>query len=158
MTAEIAKRTRTTETKTVFTHSPEETHLFGKELASGLQPGMVIALIGDLGSGKTCLTQGICSGLGVKDYVTSPSFTLINEYQGRLRVYHFDFFRIDKPEETLDLGCDEYFYGEGVCIIEWAEKIVSFLPDDRTEIRIVRIGETEREFRIDCIGSTNCQA
>jgi tRNA threonylcarbamoyladenosine biosynthesis protein TsaE len=134
-----------------MTNSLEETLQLGAELARTLQPGTVIGLIGDLGSGKTCLTQGICAGLGVVDYVTSPTFTLINEYQGRLPVYHFDFYRIDKAAEIEDLGCDEYFYGQGVCIIEWAEKILSFLPEERIEIRIKRLGETVREFRITFI-------
>ncbi len=130
------------------TSSPEETKRFGMELAGTLGPGAVIALIGDLGSGKTCLTQGICDGLGVTSYVTSPTFTLINEYQGRLSVYHFDLYRLDKPEELLDLGCEEYFYGSGVSIIEWAEKALSVLPEERMEIRIERTGETERRLRI----------
>ena len=154
MTSEVVNRTSIEETKSVITNNPEETHRFGQKLARDLGAGTLIALTGDLGSGKTCLAQGICSGLEVKDYVTSPSFTLINEYQGRLPVYHFDFFRIDKPEETLELGCDEYFYGDGVCIIEWAEKIESLLPEDRIEIKIVRRGETEREFYITRFSST----
>ena len=141
-------------TKTVFTKSPGETHHFGIELAGDLEPQTVIALIGDLGSGKTCLTQGICAGLEVEDYVTSPSFTLINEYQGRLPVYHFDLFRIDDPREMLDLGCEEYFYGDGVCIIEWAEKLKHFLPEKRIEITLKRIGEDERELKISRISST----
>ena len=147
MISDTTTRPVAQETKTLFTNTPEETQRFGQELAGELQPGTVIALIGDLGSGKTCLTQGICMGLGVQDYVTSPSFTLINEYDGRLPVYHFDFYRINTPEEAFDLGCDEYFYGEGVCIIEWAEKVESFLPENRIEIRIKRIGETKREFK-----------
>jgi tRNA threonylcarbamoyladenosine biosynthesis protein TsaE len=148
MISETMHTTDTKNTKTVFTKSPEETHRLGIELAGDLVPQTVIALIGDLGSGKTCLTQGICAGLEVEDYVTSPSFTLINEYQGRLRVYHFDLFRIDNPKEMLDLGCEEYFYGDGVCIIEWAEKMESLLPEKRIEITLRRIGENEREFQI----------
>lgn len=148
MTTEGATQTLIRESRTFTTESREETLDFGAELAQRLGPGSVIALIGDLGSGKTCLTQGICAGLGIKDYVTSPTFTLINEYQGRLQVYHFDFYRIDDSAEVLELGCDEYFYGTGVCIIEWAEKILSHLPEDRMEIRINRLGETKREFHI----------
>jgi tRNA threonylcarbamoyladenosine biosynthesis protein TsaE len=136
------------ETRT--TRSPEETQRFGLELACTLGPGAVIALIGDLGSGKTCLTQGICDGLGVTSYVTSPTFTLINEYQGRLPVYHFDLYRIERPGELLDLGCEEYFYGQGVSIIEWAERALSVLPEERMEIRIERTGATERRLQISC--------
>jgi tRNA threonylcarbamoyladenosine biosynthesis protein TsaE len=135
------------------TASPEETQRFGMELAGELGSGAVIALIGDLGSGKTCLTQGVCMGLEVKDYVRSPSFTLINEYRGRLPVYHFDFYRIDKPEEMLSLGCEEYFYGQGVTIIEWAEKILSLLPEERIEIRIQRTGTTRRLFHLTYLAS-----
>ncbi|UCE20478.1 MAG: tRNA (adenosine(37)-N6)-threonylcarbamoyltransferase complex ATPase subunit type 1 TsaE [Gemmatimonadota bacterium] len=135
-------------TTTVFTQSPEETHSFGVELARDLEPQTVIALIGDLGSGKTCLTQGICAGLEVEEYVTSPTFTLINEYRGRLPVYHFDLYRIDDLKEMLDLGYEEYFYGNGVCVIEWAEKMETLLPEKRIEILLKRIGENEREFRI----------
>jgi tRNA threonylcarbamoyladenosine biosynthesis protein TsaE len=131
---------------TIHTTSPEETQRFGIELAKSLEPQTVIGLIGALGAGKTCLTQGICAGLKVEEYVTSPSFTLINEYQGRLPVYHFDLFRIDDPKEMLDLGCEEYFYGDGVCIIEWAEKMAPFLPEQRIEIALKRIGENEREI------------
>ncbi|MFQ6093076.1 MAG: tRNA (adenosine(37)-N6)-threonylcarbamoyltransferase complex ATPase subunit type 1 TsaE [bacterium] len=155
MTSAIRVRTYNKRTDTVLTDSPEETHRFGQELARGLEPGAVIALIGDLGSGKTCLTQGMCTGLEVTEYVTSPSFTLINEYQGRLPVYHFDLFRIDEPKQTLDLGCEEYLYGDGVCIIEWAEKMGPFLPDDRIEIRIRRIGKTRREFQVTHISPIN---
>ena len=142
------QKTDTKNTKTVLTKNPEETHQFGIDLARDLVPQTVIALIGDLGSGKTCLTQGICAGLEVEDYVTSPSFTLINEYHGRLPVYHFDLFRIDNPKEMLDLGCEEYLYGDGVCIIEWAEKMESLLPEKRIQIMLRRIGEKEREIQI----------
>ena len=133
---------------TVTTESPEETQAFGARLARDLTPGTIIALIGDLGSGKTCLTQGICAGLDVQDYVTSPTFTLINEYQGRLPVYHFDMYRIEKLEEIHELGCDEYFFGDGICIIEWAEKIRSALPVERMEINLERLGDTKRKLTI----------
>ena len=146
MISERIHRSEVKKARTVFTKGPEETHRLGIELAGELEPQTVLALIGDLGSGKTCLTQGICAGLEVEDYVTSPSFTLINEYRGRLPVYHFDLFRIEDPREMLDLGCEEYFYGDGVCIIEWAEKMGSLLPRERIEIRLKRTGETEREI------------
>jgi tRNA threonylcarbamoyladenosine biosynthesis protein TsaE len=148
MIAHDSTRSTIHTSRTVITNSPEETMHFGAQLAGALRPGTVIALIGDLGSGKTCLTQGICVGLEVNDYVTSPTFTLINEYQGRLPVYHFDFYRIDVSAEVTDLGIDEYFYGHGVCIIEWAEKIQAYLPDERIEIRIQRRDATEREIQM----------
>ena len=157
MTDRARESTSGEHVRTVFTASPEETQRLGERLAQELEPQSVVALIGDLGSGKTCLTQGICAGLKVDDYVTSPSFTLINEYQGRVPVYHFDLFRIDDPTEMLDLGCDEYLYGDGVCIIEWAEKMGPLLPPGRIEIRIERIGETKRQIHITHINSSGSE-
>ena len=93
---------------------------------------------GDLGAGKTTCIKGVCAGLGVTQPVTSPTFTLINEYQGRLPVYHFDFYRIRSEIETLDLGLQEYFEGDGVCLIEWPEVIVDKLPTKRYEFHMNR--------------------
>ena len=131
-----------------ITSSPEETKKLGETLAKGFSPGLVVALFGPLGSGKTCLTQGICSGLEVKDFVVSPSFVLINEYEGKYKVYHIDLFRLEKLSEIINLGYEEYFYGEGICIIEWAEKAKELLPDKRMEIYLKIISEKEREIRI----------
>jgi len=128
-----------------ITHSEEETILFGIEFAKLLQPGDVIALMGHLGSGKTCLTRGICVGLDVKQPVTSPTFVLINEYLGRYSIYHFDFYRLDSIEEIWDLGVDEYFYRNGICIIEWAEKGLPLLPDFRIEITLSSIFKPAQE-------------
>ncbi|MFH0930654.1 MAG: tRNA (adenosine(37)-N6)-threonylcarbamoyltransferase complex ATPase subunit type 1 TsaE [Candidatus Zixiibacteriota bacterium] len=133
----------------IITSSPEETKKLGESLAQGFSPGLVIALFGPLGSGKTCLAQGICSGLGVKDFVVSPSFVLINEYEGRYKVYHLDLFRLEKLSEIINLGYEEYFYGDGICIIEWAEKAVKLLPDKRMEIYLKIVSENEREIRIE---------
>jgi tRNA threonylcarbamoyladenosine biosynthesis protein TsaE len=90
----------------------------------------VYLLVGELGTGKTCLVQGIASGLAVKEYAFSPSFVLLREYHGRLPLYHIDFYRLGRIEEIADLGLDEYFYGRGVCVVEWAEKGLSIIPDD----------------------------
>jgi tRNA threonylcarbamoyladenosine biosynthesis protein TsaE len=92
----------------------------------------VVALVGDLGTGKTCLTQGIARGLGVPDQyqITSPSFTLINEYQGRMMLYHFDLYRLSRASEMDDMGYEEYLFGQGVSVIEWADKLKGILPDD----------------------------
>jgi len=133
----------------IITSSPEETKKLGEGLAQGFSPGRVVAIFGPLGSGKTCLTQGICSGLGVKDFVVSPSFVLINEYEGRYKVYHLDLFRLEKLSEIINLGYEEYFYGDGICIIEWAEKAKEFLPDKRLEIHLKIISENEREIKIE---------
>ena len=133
----------------IITSSPEETKKLGENLAQGFSPGQVVALFGPLGSGKTCLTQGICSGLGVKDFVVSPSFVLINEYEGKYKIYHIDLFRLEKLSEIINLGYEEYFYGDGICIIEWAEKAKEILPDKRLEIHLKILSEKRREIRIE---------
>ncbi len=118
----------------------------GVELGACLVPGTVVGLIGELGSGKTCLAQGICRGLGVKEYVTSPSFVLIHEYEGRLPVYHFDLYRLRDAEELFDLGYEEYFYGDGVCLVEWAERAHSLWPEDAVEVHLKYLGAEKREI------------
>jgi tRNA threonylcarbamoyladenosine biosynthesis protein TsaE len=112
--------------------TPEQTHQWGKLLGILLERGDVVALKGELGAGKTTLAQGIAEGLGVSRdyYVTSPTFTLINEYKGRIPLYHLDFYRINTSAEVEHLGLEEYFQGEGVSIIEWPEKIEPFLPSE----------------------------
>ena len=122
--------------KEVHTSSPGETELLGERIGRALEPGMVVALIGELGAGKTTLTKGIARGLEVPDLVHSPTFTLIHEHKGRLPVYHFDLYRLDTIEQIEDLGYEDYFYGSGVTIVEWAEKIESLLPEDHLEISI----------------------
>ena len=136
------------------TKSAEETKEFGRSLTKRLKPGSVLALIGPLGSGKTVLAQGICSGLQVEAAVTSPTFVIINEYPGRLNdfpiwVYHFDLYRLENPEEFAKLGYEEYFYGKGITLIEWAEKVTPFLPEKRWEISLKILSETEREIRVE---------
>ncbi len=136
------------------TNSPEETKEFGRSLAKQLRTGSVVALIGPLGSGKTVLIQGICSGLGVRQAVTSPSFVIINEYPGKLHsspiwVYHFDLYRLENVEEFIKLGYEEYFYGKGITLIEWAEKVSPFLPKKRWEVNLKIISENEREVCVE---------
>ena len=121
---------------TIITNSPEETKKIGKEVSKLARPGDLLAFYGELGAGKTCFIQGISQQLEVKDYVTSPSFTIINEYQGKIPIYHFDLFRLNSAEEILELGYEEYFYGEGLTVIEWAEKIEQFLPKEHLKIDI----------------------
>lgn len=111
-------------------NSLRETEQFGEKLGKVLKKGDVLCLNGDLGAGKTTLTKSIGLGLGVEEYITSPTFSLINEYRGNLPVYHFDVYRLENVDELDDLGFDEYFFGEGVCIIEWAEKIENMLPKE----------------------------
>jgi tRNA threonylcarbamoyladenosine biosynthesis protein TsaE len=129
----------------LISQSEEATLQLGAVLAQQFQAGDIIALYGDLGSGKTCLTRGICQGLGVIEDVTSPTFVLINEYQGRLPVYHFDFYRLETPDEIWNLGIDDYFNNEGICIIEWAERGARLLPAQRIEIYLENKFESETE-------------
>lgn len=116
----------------------EETDRFGKRLGELVQPGDVICLNGDLGAGKTTLSKSVGEGLGVEEYITSPTFTIINEYEGRIPLYHFDVYRLNHGEELYDLGVEDYFYGDGVCLIEWAQNIQDYLPDGRLELWIYR--------------------
>lgn len=109
--------------------SPDQTYEWAQSLAAEVMPGMVFALSGDLGAGKTCFVQGLADGLGVQEPVNSPTFTLVNEYSGRLPVYHLDLYRLSTPEEALDFGIDNYLYGQGVTLIEWAERLGDALPD-----------------------------
>jgi tRNA threonylcarbamoyladenosine biosynthesis protein TsaE len=127
----------------IDTSSPEETGILGEKLGSILRAGDMICLYGGLGAGKTCFAQGIARGLGIEDTVTSPTFTLINEYYGRLPFYHMDVYRLDSVMEMDDLGYEEYFYSGGVILIEWAEKINELLPEERLDITINRCPEEE---------------
>lgn len=108
----------------------------GHKLGEILESGDVVCLTGDLGAGKTTLTKSIAVGLGIDDYVTSPSYTIVNEYDGRLPLYHFDVYRINDVEEMYELGYEEYFFGSGVCIIEWAGMVEDLLPEKRIWIEI----------------------
>ncbi len=112
------------------THSPEQTRRIGCWLGELTEPGDLILLVGNLGAGKTCFTQGIAKGLGFEGYASSPSFVLMREYQGRLPVYHFDLYRLDNIEEIADLGIDDYLYGDGICVVEWADKAGDYFPED----------------------------
>jgi tRNA threonylcarbamoyladenosine biosynthesis protein TsaE len=136
------------------TNSFQETKELGRNLSKQLGEGSVVALIGPLGSGKTVLVQGICSGLGVEQAVTSPSFVIINEYPGKLQdspvwIYHFDLYRLENAEELVKLGYEEYFYGKGITLIEWAERVTRFLPKKRWEVRLNILSENEREIRVE---------
>lgn len=136
--------------KTFKTESPEETQALGEELGKTLKPGDVIALIGDLGTGKTCLTQGIARGVGIApdEVVSSPSYILINEYNGTIPIYHIDLYRLENAEEIAELGLGEYIEGDGICIIEWAERIADGLPHTCTKIHITWEDENTRSINI----------
>lgn len=131
-------------------HSPDETMRFGADLGRHLFPGAVIALSGDLGSGKTCLAQGIARGLDVPEdsYVTSPTYTLVNEYHGRLTLFHVDVYRLEGIADLEDIGFDEIVAGDGVTVIEWAEKIMPGLPHNHLSIVLSIIDDQSRSFEI----------
>jgi len=122
----------------IVSSSAEETKEIGYKLGKILKGGDIVCLIGDLGAGKTTLSQSIAKGLDVYDYVTSPTFTLVNEYKGRYPVYHFDVYRIGDVDEMYDLGYEEYVYSNGVIIIEWANLIEEILPKERLIIDLKR--------------------
>ena len=126
---------------------PEWTRGFGRRLGRLLRPGDVVGLIGPLGSGKTCLAQGIIEGLGVRGPIPSPTFTLIHQYRGRLPVYHFDLYRLEDPRELEELGAEEYFYGDGVTIIEWAERAGDYLPRSYLRLELERVPGREDNAR-----------
>jgi tRNA threonylcarbamoyladenosine biosynthesis protein TsaE len=119
---------------TLSSHSPEQTQLLGSCLGQLAQKADLFLLTGELGTGKTCLVQGIARGLSVREHAFSPSFVIVRQYHGRLPLYHIDFYRLDCSEEIPDLGLEEYFYGDGVCVIEWAEKALQALPHDNLVI------------------------
>lgn len=121
---------------TLDSHSPEETQLLGSYLGGLAQKADVFLLAGELGTGKTCLVQGIARGLNVKEYAFSPSFVILRQYHGRLPLYHIDFYRLDCVEEIADLGLEEYFHGDGICAVEWAEKGFQIVPQDNLHISI----------------------
>lgn len=126
------------------THTEEETIACGADLAARLSPGSIVAIAGDLGAGKTRLIKGICRGLGVRAHVSSPSFTIVNEYPApRCSVYHFDFYRISSLREVIDIGFTEYLDGDGVSLIEWADRVKEFLPPRRFDVRM-EFGGDER--------------
>ena len=126
-------------------YSPEQTKLLGSHLGELVQKGDVFLLVGDLGTGKTCLAQGIAHGLGIKEHAFSPSFVIVREYCGRLPLYHIDFYRFDHIEEIADLGLEEYLYGNGVCVVEWAGKGLQILPQKNLLITLNYTASCETE-------------
>ena len=126
------------------TENPMETQALGEEIGKMLKRGDVIALIGDLGTGKTCLTQGIARGAGIAsdEIVSSPSYILINEYNGKVPIYHIDLYRLENSAEIAELGLSEYVEGDGICIIEWAERMADALPDTCIKIHITLTDES----------------
>jgi len=138
------------EEKFIYMKNEADTVSFGIELAKNAVPGTVIALTGDLGAGKTTLTKSIAKGLEIDDIITSPTFNIVKEYDtGRLPLYHFDVYRVGDVDEMYEIGCEEYFYGEGVCVVEWADLIEEIMPEDTIWINI-EYGEKEGERIYKC--------
>ena len=132
----------------IIVNNLRDTEKLGKIIAGCLEKGTVICLDGDLGVGKTSLTQFIAKEFGIREYIVSPTFTIIKEYEGKLPFYHMDVYRIDSEDDMYDLGYDEYIYSEGVTIIEWSHLIEGLLPEDRINIDIKRIDDDKREINI----------
>ncbi len=136
----------------IVTRSPEETREIGQRYGEIAQPGDVLLLTGELGAGKTCLTQGIAFGLGSKEYALSPSFVIMRRMRGRLPLYHFDLYRLDRLAETEDLGLDDYFYGDGVTVVEWAEKAQPLMPPEHLLVQIEYLSANDRRFIFKSVG------
>jgi tRNA threonylcarbamoyladenosine biosynthesis protein TsaE len=139
----------------IITHSPAQTFRVGERLGRLLRPGDVVCLQGDLGSGKTCLTQGVGSGLGVHGAINSPTFVFINEYkpaEAGPYLYHVDLYRIEDPAEAFALGLDDYMYGNGVTVIEWAERAQQLVPAERLWITLAFLDLTKRSILFDASG------
>ena len=135
----------------IYLEDENKTKEIGYKLGNLLVPGSVICLIGDLGAGKTTMTQSLAKALEVDDYITSPTFTIVNEYEGKMPLYHFDVYRIGSSDEMYDIGYEEYVNGEGVCIIEWANLIEDILPDEYLHIEL-KYKDMSREMILNPVG------
>jgi tRNA threonylcarbamoyladenosine biosynthesis protein TsaE len=141
-------------TSTIVIADLSQTEAFGRRLGALLFPGAVVALVGPLGAGKTHLTRAVAEGLGVKNpaAVNSPTFVLIQEYPARLPIYHFDAYRLSGPREFAELGADEYFRGDGVCLVEWADKVEPTLPAEHLRVEIEVVDANRRRFTLTATG------
>ncbi|MBD3274145.1 MAG: tRNA (adenosine(37)-N6)-threonylcarbamoyltransferase complex ATPase subunit type 1 TsaE [Candidatus Marinimicrobia bacterium] len=137
---------------TFRTNSPGETQQIASKLAQFIKPGDILAFYGDLASGKTTFIQGFGQQLNAREPINSPTFTLINEYNGDIPIYHFDCYRLTGPDELFDIGYEEYFYGDGVTVVEWAEKIEDVIPEDAFQLHFTHLfhEEESREITIEC--------
>lgn len=138
-------------------HSVNETIRFGEYIGNYAEPSCLICLYGDLGSGKTILSKGIVKGAGIDDMVTSPTFALMNQYHGRLPIYHFDIYRLNRPDELYDLDYEEYLYGDGIAIVEWPERMEELIPDQYLKITIQKSGGDDRLITVESIGDNHKQ-
>lgn len=138
----------------LISHSVAETHAIGALLAEQLLPGDVLLLLGDMGAGKSELTRGIARGLGVTGYVTSPTFTILQVHdEGRMPLYHFDWYRLSDAEELYELSMDEYLYGDGVSVIEWPSRAEEVIPESYLEVKLIPLGDEERAIALRPSGS-----
>ncbi len=136
----------------LISQSPAHTRHLGARLGALMGGGELVLLEGDLGAGKTAFTQGIAEGLQVRQVVSSPTFTLLKEYEGRLPLYHFDLYRLDDPLEIVDLGFEEYFSRSGVCVVEWADKAENLWPPEYLRVRFTTVSETQRRLMMSAAG------
>lgn len=132
----------------VYTNSVTETEAAGEALAKSLTPGSVVALFGDLGAGKTAFVRGLARGLESKDRVTSPTFTIVNEYSGRLELFHFDMYRLGSAEELFDIGWEDYLARCGVCVVEWSENVSDAFDGSELRVTVEKISDRERKITI----------
>lgn len=139
---------------TFYTKSAEETISLGKKIGSKLKKGDIIAMQGTLAAGKTTITKGIAQSLGISEDITSPTFCLISEYYGKMPLYHMDVYRLDGTEDFINLGVDDMLYGDGVCIIEWSEKIMDELPKNTIILRIMPQDDGSRKIEIENFSET----
>ncbi|PKM73018.1 MAG: tRNA (adenosine(37)-N6)-threonylcarbamoyltransferase complex ATPase subunit type 1 TsaE [Firmicutes bacterium HGW-Firmicutes-16] len=133
----------------VITHSVEETELVGQALAKTLYSGSVVALYGDLGAGKTAFVRGMARGLGSSDRVTSPTFTIVNEYGGSLELFHFDMYRLRSSDELFDIGWEDYLARGGVCVVEWSENVTDAFDGSETKVTIDKFSDTDRKITVE---------
>jgi len=141
---------------TINTNNSDRTKELGIDIGKLLSSGDIICLSGDLGTGKTTFVNGLANGLEIKEYITSPTFTIVNEYVGKYKLYHFDVYRINDPEELYNIGFDEYIYSEDISVIEWAELVSEIVPKEKLWIKITKntdISDEYRKFEIDSIGN-----
>jgi tRNA threonylcarbamoyladenosine biosynthesis protein TsaE len=139
-------------TATLISRSDRETHRIGERLGALCEPGDLVLLEGDLGTGKTTLAQGMGRGLGISATINSPTFTLVKEYTGRLPLYHFDLYRLDDPGDVVDLGIDDYLEGDGVCVVEWAERAAAVWPPSFLRVRLTELGPHSRRVDLEGLG------
>ncbi len=135
-------------------HSPEQTVEMGRLLGQLLAPGHVVGLVGELGAGKTCFVQGVSRGLEVdpRVYVSSPTFTLVNEYPGRLTLYHIDLYRLADPDELVEIGLDDYYRGDGACLVEWFDRFPEDVPPHHVELRFEVLDDSRRRLHVKATG------